>query len=175
MTSHEYALALFESVTPTERATCVDWFHLIEDIVDASSEYVDLMRSPNVTDEVKKQLLSEAFSDAPQSFLYFLYVVIDQDRFGEILEMAREFQSLLYEQDGVMVVDVITAVALSDGELTRLQQQLQTTYHKEILIQERVQPELIGGVRLVFQGKVIDQSIQTQTQLLQQSISRKVS
>jgi F0F1-type ATP synthase delta subunit len=52
---------------------------------------------------------------------------------------------------------------------------LQATFQKQIILVERVQPSLIGGLRLEFQGKVIDQSMHTQVQRLQQSISRKVS
>jgi F-type H+-transporting ATPase subunit delta len=175
MISHEYAKALFQRLTQAERAIVVDWFHLIEDIVDETPDYIRLMTSPNITDEVKKTLLAEVFSDAPEAFLYFLYVVIDQDRFALLLEIASAFQELMYEEDDVMVVDVISASTLPAAKQEELTTTLQATFQKQIILVERVQPSLIGGLRLEFQGKVIDQSMHTQVQRLQQSISRKVS
>jgi F-type H+-transporting ATPase subunit delta len=172
MTSHEYALALFESLEQQERTDVVEWFHLIEDIVTSQPDYIRLMRSPNITDEVKKQLLSDVFSLSPQTFLHFLYVVIDQDRFGDILEIASLYQTMMYEQDQVMVVQVITAKPLVEKQQVELQKTLQATYQKTIVLQEKVQPEVIGGVRLEFQGKVLDQSIKSQVNRLQQSLRK---
>lgn len=175
MTSHEYALALFQSCTKSERAIVVDWFHLIEDIVEQTPDYLRLMTSPNITDEVKKTLLAEVFSGAPKSFLYFLYVLVDQDRFAILLEIAQCYQQYIYDEDDVMVVDVISAQTIPNDKQEELTNTLQTKFKKQIILIERVQPSLIGGIRLEFQGKVIDQSINTQVQRLHQSISRKVS
>lgn len=175
MTSHEYALALFQSCTKSERAIVVDWFHLIEDIVEQTPDYLRLMTSPNITDEVKKTLLAEVFSVAPKSFLYFLYVLVDQDRFAILLEIAQCYQQYIYDEDDVMVVDVISAQTIPNDKQEELTNTLQTKFKKQIILIERVQPSLIGGIRLEFQGKVIDQSINTQVQRLHQSISRKVS
>lgn len=175
MTSHEYALALFQSCTKSERAIVVDWFHLIEDIVEQTPDYLRLMTSPNITDEVKKTLLAEVFSAAPKSFLYLLYVLVDQDRFAILLEIAQCYQQYIYDEDDVMVVDVISAQTIPNDKQEELSNTLQTKFKKQIILIERVQPSLIGGIRLEFQGKVIDQSINTQVQRLHQSISRKVS
>jgi F-type H+-transporting ATPase subunit delta len=175
MTSHEYALGLFQSCTKSERAEVVDWFHLIEDIVDNTPDYIRLMTSPNITDEVKKTLLAEVFSDAPKAFLYFLYVLVDQDRFAILLDIASVYQEYIYDEDDVMVVDVITAKSLPEAKQNELTTSLQTKFQKQIILVERIQPSMIGGIRLEFQGKVIDQSIHTQVQRLHQSISRKVS
>ena len=175
MTSHEYALALFQSCSKSERAIVVDWFHLIEDIVEQTPEYLGLMTSPNITDEVKKTLLAEVFSDAPESFLYFLYVLVDQDRFAMLLEIAQVYQQYIYDEDDIMVVDVISAQTLPSEKQVELTNSLQSKFNKQIILIERVQPSVIGGIRLEFQGKVIDQSIYTQVNRLHQSISRKVS
>jgi F-type H+-transporting ATPase subunit delta len=172
MTSNEYALALFESLEKQERTDVVEWFHLIEDIVTSQPDYIRLMRSPNITDEVKKQLLSDVFSLSPETFLHFLYVVIDQDRFGDIVEIASIYQTMMYQQDQVMVVQVITAKPLVEKQQVDLQKTLQSTYQKTIVLQEKVQPELIGGIRLEFQGKVLDQSIKSQANRLQQSLRK---
>jgi len=172
MTSNEYALALFESLDKQERTDVVEWFHLIEDIVTSQPDYIRLMRSPNITDEVKKQLLSDVFSLSPETFLHFLYVVIDQDRFGDIVEIASIYQTMMYQQDQVMVVQVITAKPLVEKQQVDLQKTLQSTYQKTIVLQEKVQPELIGGIRLEFQGKVLDQSIKSQANRLQQSLRK---
>lgn len=172
MISREYAVALFQQCTKPERTLVMEWFHLIEDIVEELPQYVDLMRSPNVTDEVKQQLITEAFSDAPATFLHFLYVVLDQDRFGEMTAIASEYQTLLYEEEDVMVVQAITAKPLEDAVKEDLVTRLSKVHGKEIILQERSQPDVIGGLRLEFQGNVIDQSIQTQVQRLQQSLRK---
>jgi F-type H+-transporting ATPase subunit delta len=172
MTSREYALALYESVDKTKRTEMIEWFHLIEGIVESTPDYVRLMRSPNVSDAVKKKLLSEVFVDAPQTFLHFLYVVIDQDRFGEILDISHDFQSMMHDEDQVMVVDVITARPVDLSQRQTLTQALENTYQKTIVLQERLESDVIGGIRLEFQGKVLDQSVKAQVQRLQQSLRK---
>jgi len=107
--------------------------------------------------------------------LYFLYVLVDQDRFAILLDIASAFQEYIYDEDDVMVVDVITAKRLPEAKQNELTTTLQTKFQKQIILVEHIQPSMIGGIRLEFQGKVIDQSIHTQVQRLHQSISRKVS
>lgn len=172
MTSREYALALYQSLGKTERTEIIEWFHLIEGIVESTPDYIRLMRSPNVSDEVKKKLLSDAFHEAPTTFLHFLYVVVDQDRFGDILQMSKDFQSMMNDEDHVMVVDVITATSMDLNQRQSLTLALQKTYQKTIVLQERLEPEVIGGIRLEFEGKVLDQSVKTQAQRLQQSLRK---
>jgi F-type H+-transporting ATPase subunit delta len=175
MVSKEYAKALYDLLSEDEKRQSIDWFYVIDEIIQTQPDYVKLMHSPNVTDEVKKELLHTAFQEAPNAYLHFLYVLIDQDRFHILPEISKEFVSLMNEQDGIMVVQTITAQSLSSEAISEIVNKLSKRFNKEIVLTSRVDESLIGGIRLLFNGQELDQSVRRQLDKMQHAVARKGS
>ena len=173
MVSKEYAQALYDLLTADEKRQSIDWFYVIDETIQRQPDYVKLMHSPNVTDEVKKELLQEVFQASPKAFLHFLYVVVDQDRFAMLPEIGHAFTLLMNEADGVMAVEAITAQALSSESVSAIINKLSKQFKKEIVLTSRVDESLIGGIRLLFNGQELDQSVRRQLDRMQHAVARK--
>lgn len=173
MVSKEYAQALYDILTADEKRQSIDWFYVIDETIQRQPDYVKLMHSPNVTDEVKKELLHEVFHESPKTFLHFLYVVVDQDRFAMLPEIGRAFTLLMNEADGVMAVETVTAQALSSEDVSAIINKLSKQFNKEIVLTSRVDESLIGGIRLLFNGQELDQSVRRQLERMQHAVARK--
>ena len=67
-----------------------------------------------------------------------------------------------YNQDrGILPVRAVSAVALSEGQKERLQQTLAQRTGKTVQLQCSVDPTVLGGVRLDYDGKRMDGTVQT--------------
>jgi F-type H+-transporting ATPase subunit delta len=60
-----------------------------------------------------------------------------------------------------MVVDAISSAPLSKEHVALLTKQLELTYNKKIEIVAIVDENVLGGVRLEFNGKVLDSTLKT--------------
>ena len=175
MVSKEYAQALFDLLPSDEKRQSIDWFYVIDEIIQEQPDYVKLMHSPNVTDEVKKELLREVFQESPTSFLHFLYVLVDQDRFASLREIGKEFISLMNEQDHIMVVEAVVASPLSKKAEAQIKDSLSRQYNKEVILTSRIDESLLGGIRLLFDGQELDQSVRRQLEKMKYAVTRKGS
>lgn len=175
MVSKEYAQALFELLNTDEKRQSIDWFYVIDEIIQSQPEYVKLIHSPNVTDEVKKELLNEVFHESPAPFLHLLYVLVDQDRFASLQEIGQQFVNLMNQEEKVMVVEAVVASELSDEDQEKIKRNLSKQYNKEVVLTSRVDSSLLGGIRLLFEGQELDQSVRRQLERMKYAVTRKGS
>ena len=71
---------------------------------------------------------------------------------------------------GIVEARVTSAVALSDDDQAALRQKLQEMSHKTVSLITRVDPTLIGGIRVEMDGKRYDNTIQNKLSRLKQSL-----
>ena len=65
-----------------------------------------------------------------------------------------------YNQDnGILSVTAITAVPLNDGQSVRLTEKLGRITGKKIALLNRVDPRVLGGIRLDYDGRRLDDTV----------------
>ena len=74
-------------------------------------------------------------------------------------------------QQIVYRAEVVVAEALSDVELTRIRLSLQGATGKEVVVEQKLEPAIIGGVITRLDGKVYDGSIKTQLSSLKRALA----
>ncbi len=81
-------------------------------------------------------------------------------------EILGYYQILLDEAKGRIRATVISAQVLNEIEKSRLKLALKKILKKEILLEEKVDASIIGGIITKVDGKVYDGSIRTQIEKL---------
>lgn len=102
----------------------------------------------------------------------FLTFLVDQRRLVDFAGIRHEFERLADEAAGRVQAEVVSASPLADGQLERLRQALAARTGREIDVQVRVDPALIGGAVAVVRGVVFDGSLRTQLGALRDSLLR---
>ena len=67
-----------------------------------------------------------------------------------------QFKSLLYAQRGILPVEAISAVPLTEEQRKALMDKLAAKTGKTILLETRLDPSVLGGVKLRYEGKELD-------------------
>ena len=100
----------------------------------------------------QKAVLSEAAKN-------FLRAVIDNGRVSVVPEIVRQFHVLKNAQSGSSDATVFSAFALDSKVLAELAITLEKRFHKKLNLKVELDPELIGGIRVVVGDEVLDTSV----------------
>jgi F-type H+-transporting ATPase subunit delta len=86
-------------------------------------------------------------------------VLIDNDRLVVVPEMRVLFEDLKREHEGLLEAQITSAFALDDEQKARLVRRLETKYQRKVSAKVSVDPQLIGGVKIVVGDKVLDATV----------------
>jgi len=91
----------------------------------------------------------------------FVRVLADNDRLIVLPEIAELFNELKHGHEGVKDAEISSAFALDDATLKALTADLERKFECRIKATVKVDPELIGGVRIAVGDDVIDASVRS--------------
>ena len=94
-------------------------------------------------------------------FVNFLLLLVDKGREGELKAVLEAFGALHDEHVGLVRAEVVTAGPLEDEKIEGLASAIGSSIEKEVVVNNRVDPEMLGGVIVRYQGMVADGSLGT--------------
>lgn len=98
-------------------------------------------------------------------------VLVEYGRLGLLPAISAAFEALKAKDEGLLQAEIISAVALEEKESKEIIQKLESRFEKKIEVENRVDPELLGGMKIVVGDTVIDTSVQSQLQNLAYTLS----
>ena len=160
-TSREYAEALFELAV--QGGVTKETSEGLETVVSAllqQPEYRALLASPAIGKEERLAALDTAFrGKIPDILLAILRMMVSRGHISALSGMARDYEELARGYRGESVAVVTSAVPLKEAETVALRAKLEKKLGRTVVLQCRVDPGLIGGIRVDVDGRVIDGSI----------------
>jgi F-type H+-transporting ATPase subunit delta len=155
-----YAKALFEAAKEKGRLDAVrDELRAFLEAVDEVAELRELLVSPQVDSAQKVEALRAILADADELVRNFLLLVTEKGRAAELHGIAREFEALVAADEGILDVELTTAVELSEGDAKNLLGQIEQVSGRRLRATRRVDPELIGGFVLQAGSHRADASV----------------
>ena len=128
----------------------------------------DFLANPQVRPLDKRAVLEKGLKGRTlPSVQVFADLLLRKKRLVLIDAVTRDFQILVERAQGLQRATVVSAVALTEAERTRLHAELQKTTGKKIVLEAQVDPSLVGGAYVRIGDRVIDRSVKN----LLQSIS----
>lgn len=120
--------------------------------------------SPLLPNEAKSKIIDEigkrsGWSDSVTNFLKLL---VDKKRIKFLSGIVDAFLALADEEAGRVHAVLESATALDDATKARLTQKLVSKLNKKVILEDKVDSSLIGGVRVSVGSTVIDGTIRGQ-------------
>jgi F-type H+-transporting ATPase subunit delta len=135
---------------------------LIQDVFRREPLFETFLTSYAVNRKVKATTLRSAFQDRANKLLFnFLMVLNAHDRLPLLRPILSAYRELNDERARRMRVKVRTAAPLPEDQRERLSQELRATFHREPILEERVVPELLGGLTVQVGDWLYDASVRT--------------
>lgn len=159
--SKRYAVALFELAKETNK---IDEFDVqvksIHSIIKGDKEFLAVLNHPRVTGAEKFSLFENVFKgNVSEEILGLISIIVNKNRETEIIEILETFLNLVKEYKGITTAFVYSATKLTESQIEAIKEKLSKKLNKEVIIETKEQPELIGGLLINVDGKVIDNSI----------------
>jgi F-type H+-transporting ATPase subunit delta len=169
-----YARALFEAARDEDRLEQVR--EELGDFVQAQREVPELralLRNPQLDHRAKAAALEELLGGEEPLVRNFLLLLSEKNRAGEIEEIAREFDRLVAREQGILDVELTTAVELSEQETRDVIDQIEQASGRKVEATQRVDPDLIGGLVLQAGSLRLDASVRGRLDRLRQELTTR--
>ena len=164
-----YARALFEIAEGEGRLDEVAGdLARIDALIGESEDLRRLVRSPVIPAADKRRAMDALLErmEALALTRKFVGVVVENGRLSALSAICNSYRQRLATQRGEITAEVISAKELSDSQRKAIGDSLQTTLGKRVAVDERVDPELIGGLIVRVGSRMIDGSIASKLQRL---------
>ena len=100
-----------------------------------------------------------------------LRTVIDNGRLGALTEIAAQFHVLVSQRSGVSDAVVYSAFPIEPAALADVIATLETRFKRKLNATLQVQPELIGGIRVVVGDEVLDTSVKARLEQMKAALT----
>jgi F-type H+-transporting ATPase subunit delta len=127
--------------------------------VEQIRELRALLESPEVDSGEKTETLRVILGDADELVRNFVLLLVEKGRTHELDEIVREFDALVAVEEGILDVELTTAVELSDDEAKKLLGQIEQVSGRRLRATRAVDPNLIGGFVLRAGSRRADASV----------------
>ena len=165
-----YAEALFKTSGTDHSGTAV-WLDELAAIA-ASVELQRYADNPSVTAAQTFEMISGVTQTRlPEAAKNFLRAVIDNGRISVLPEIASQFRALKNTQSGSSDATVYSAFELEGAALADLAVTLEKRFGRQLNLTVELEPELIGGVRVVVGDEVLDTSVKARLEQMKVALT----
>ena len=175
-TAARYARALFD-VALAERQDLVAIDRELSDFVRLMAENEALERAlvhPAIPAARKRAVMEELLSRGALTPMLgrTLLLLADRDRLALLPELARAFRLRMMDHQNVVRAEVTTAITLPPEQVASLRQGLASATGREVQLETRVDPSILGGAVTRIGSTVYDGSITTQLAKLREQLAQ---
>ena len=123
----------------------------------------------------KKKKLQEVFNgELDESVLYGLFLIVDSmPRKHMEIELIKEFLAYYYQSRGMVLGTVYSASELDKSEIVSLERAFSYKILRNVRLENKVDPKLIGGVKVVIDDSVWDGTYKTKMDDLRASLLKQ--
>ena len=140
--------------------------------IRGNADFDSALKDPGYTPEQKAQIVRGVFADAEPVLVNTVAVMAER---GELDYLPRVVDGLVDDMASklnLMIVDVTTAVELDDHLRDLIKKKAATELGKDIVLNERVDKSILGGIIMSTKDERIDASLLTQVEKTREALKK---
>jgi F-type H+-transporting ATPase subunit delta len=134
----------------------------------------EMMEAAQINRRDKKAALEAIL--APVGFLSstrnFLSLLVDKGRMSILSPIVSELRRMIEQLEGIERVEVVVPMPLSAGQRDRIRSVLEDRTGRKVVLEEKVEPGLLGGMVVKVGSTVYDGSAHTQIRQIRQNLEK---
>jgi F-type H+-transporting ATPase subunit delta len=144
----------------------------LEALLDESEDLSRLVRSPIFSSEQQGAALAAIADQAalPEMTRNFLQLLVKNRRLFALRDIIAAFRKLLADHRNELTADVISAVPLSEAQADDLKATLKAKTGRDISLNMRVDPAILGGLIVKIGSRMVDSSIRSKLNALKMAM-----
>ncbi|MBL7132027.1 MAG: ATP synthase F1 subunit delta [Candidatus Omnitrophica bacterium] len=167
-----YATALYEIAEQDKSLDRVmQELEVLSELWLCDSNFRTFLTHPFITRQEKKAVIEEIArkKNCCGTILNFLKFLIDSDRESLIHGVFLRYRDIYELQQNKIRVVIESPRSLSESEIKRLKNVLYTKFKRDILLEERINSDLIAGLFIRYRDRIFDNSMRTNLDKLREA------
>lgn len=138
-------------------------------------DFLRLLAAPNLSKKERCGILDSSFRGKVHPYvLNFLKILTEKGYPKHFPDCCAAYQEHYYLDHGILSVQAVTAVPLTQEQSARLTGKLEQITGKTIELRNRVEPGVLGGIRLDYDGKRLDDTVSHRLEAIRALLSDTV-
>lgn len=171
--SGRYAVALFDLARDSNALdTVAGSLSALKAAIAQSADFKGLINSPVLSRDAAGKTIGAVASSIGLDDLTtkFLGVLAQNRRLAQLPAVIRAYETLLSNHKGEARAEVTSAHPLDTEQLTALQRSLRARVGRDVSLETKVDPAILGGLVVKIGSQMIDSSIRTRLNTLAQAM-----
>ena len=156
-----YGLALYD-LARSEGFTkqILEELDVLRQSFEAEPGFVKLLSTPALTKQERCDILDNSFRGKLQPYLLnFLKILTEKGYIRYFSHCCEAYRDQYNRDHGILPVTAVTAVPMTEAQQKRLREKLEAMTEKTVDLRCRIDPSCLGGVRLDYDGKRVDDTV----------------
>lgn len=160
-TASNYAQALYDLAKDESISeTVLSQLLVLKAGIEAEPTFIRLLSTPTLSKQARTQIIDDSFGGKVHPYvLNFLKILTERGAMRHFSDCCCAYETLYNRDHGILVVTVVSSLDLSEQQQVRLQQKLASITGKQIQLRCRIDPAVLGGIRLDYDGKQVDDTL----------------
>ena len=126
----------------------------------AEPDFIRLLSTPNLSVQERCKILDDSFRGTVHPYvLNFLKILTEKGYVRHFFDCCKAYEESFNRDNGILPVTAITAVSLTETQREKLSSKLCQITGKQVKLYNRIDPAVLGGVRLDYDGKRLDDTV----------------
>lgn len=171
--TRRYARALLEASAPGALVAIADQLDALARLVESNSDLTEVIRNPAYSRAQRHGVvegLIRLLKPESETLPNFLRLLVDRHRLAMLPDLARLFRDMADAKAGRVRGTVVSAVPLDPDSVRQLESTLSRVVQKQVVLDTRVDREVLGGVSTQVGSVVFDGTLRTQLDDLKRAL-----
>lgn len=156
-----YGLALYD-LARSEGLTeqILQELSVLRQSFEEEPDFLKLLHTPALSKQERCDILDASFRGKLQPYLLnFLKILTEKGYIHHFSHCCDAYRDQYNRDHGILPVTAVTAVPMTDAQQKRLKEKLEALTGKTVELHSRIDPSCLGGVRLDYDGKRVDDTV----------------
>ena len=146
---------------------------VISSLYKTSSTFQYFLLTKKITGADKKKILLDVLKDSCSHYvLELIFIIIKKRDIKSFRAVIDRFFLTIKNKSDIIPVRIISSSALDNNEMQSLIQGIESKLNKKVSAKNEVEPNIIGGIKLMVGNKVIDGSISHQLRKIKYTLEQ---
>lgn len=148
----------------------------IKNLLISMPEVLSALQNPIYPPDLKIEIIDEILKvvKVDPEIERFLKLLVERRRIQYINEIVTMYQELLDEELNIARGEVVTAYPLSEEEKRELEESLKAYLKKEVILEPKIDENIIGGLKIRIGDLIFDGTLKTQLNKFKEIIKGEV-
>ena len=145
----------------------------LQKIIKDNPDFLLLIDSRFLSINERKEKAAGILKGFSNDVVNFIKIIVEHNRVSYLEDILEAFNTLCNEKRDIVEGLIYTAFPLKEETLSKIKNKISQIEHRDVDLLVKIDPSLIGGVKVVINSHVYDGSIKNQLEKMQIDLSRR--